>query len=117
MKRIFVAFLLTTILLFTGAVCTNQNGNNDSGVVKTDIVVISDSGFKPESLTVSKNTAVQWINEGDKQHQIVSDGDIRELQSGILEKGNNFTFVFENSGAWKYHCNIHPEIKGEIVVR
>ncbi|MGZ7188671.1 MAG: plastocyanin/azurin family copper-binding protein, partial [Halobacteriota archaeon] len=34
----------------------------------------------------------------------------------LLNTGDTYTYQFNNSGSFPYHCSIHPYMKGTIVV-
>jgi plastocyanin len=36
--------------------------------------------------------------------------------SGTLAPGANYAFTFSSSGTFEYHCNIHPSMKGSVIV-
>jgi hypothetical protein len=69
----------------------------------------------PSQLDVLPGQTVRWTNVSDRTHTITSDD--RLFDSGDLTGGSNFSFTFSSVGTYRYHCTIHPAIKGEIDVR
>ena len=87
-------------------------------------VVIKNLRFNPKMLTVSAGTTVTWKNEDQTAHTVTSDSidstsapAAAKFQSKILNPGDSFTHTFDTPGSYKYHCDIHPYLKGEVVVQ
>ena len=65
---------------------------------------------------------VTWTNlDTDYQHQIINDatatfGQGQIFESNPLERGQSYSFTFNEAGIYYYHCNIHPYMKGTIIV-
>ena len=90
-----------------------NNNQEDSGT--THNIEISGFVFLPASLTISKGDIVIWTNEDSTPHTITSDnGD--ELDSENFRKGETYSHAFDEIGSFGYHCAIHPNMKGEIIV-
>jgi plastocyanin len=65
-------------------------------------------------LTIQKGANVTWKNDDSVQHSIISDSPA--FSSPLLNTGDTYTYQFNNSGSFPYHCSIHPYMKGTIVV-
>jgi plastocyanin len=86
-----------------------------SPAVKSKVINIKSAIFTPASLIVKAGTTVTWINNDAVPHTIVSNsGNL--LNSGKLVSGKSFSFKFVASGVYTYHCDIHPMMKGAIIV-
>ncbi len=48
-------------------------------------------------------------------HQLV--GDNGEFDSGTMAAGATFSFTFKTAGTITYHCSIHPQMKGTVIVQ
>lgn len=96
---------------------TNQSmGNNSSNVTSNpNMISIQNTTFSPNNLTVRSGTNVQWINNDNKQHQIVSDSGA--FQSPILNPGDSYNFYFAKSGIYGYHDALNSTITGTITVQ
>ena len=81
----------------------------DSGAVS-----IVDFAFEPASLEVATGTTVTWTNNGQARHTATADDGT--FDSGRLQSGETFSFTFNTPGTFAYHCEIHPEMTGTIVV-
>ena len=79
-----------------------------------DRVAIKDFAFDPDVTNVEVGTEVKWNNDDPAEHTVTSlDG---RFDSGVLDPGASFTFVFDKPGTYSYRCDIHPSMKGTIKV-
>src|SRR3989338_2002222 len=119
MYKIIPIFLF--LLLFTPFVLGHVTSQND--IVK---VIITDKGFEPNFVSVHLGSMVIWVNEGQKPHWPASDvhpshtlypgSDINKCETGAnildackgLEKGESFSFVFDQKGRWGMHDHLAP---------
>ncbi len=103
----------------------DQAGTTASGnMVAEGTVVVSytDTGFRPERVTVKKGTAVtfrndsatnMWVASGvHPTHKLLPGFD--ELQS--VAKGGTYAYTFVKVGTWQYHNHIKPTDVAYIVV-
>ena len=107
-----VIALLIGIVALSGCTQNQQNQQN----APPNSVVIQNFAFSPNSLTVKTGTTVTWINKDSTTHTITSDNGAF-TSSGNLNNGANYTFTFTKAGTYPYHCSIHPDMKGTIVVQ
>ncbi len=77
-------------------------------------IIIEDLAFKPAEIKVASGTTVRWTNRDDFQHTVRSKEDI--FDSGIMEHGDTFEYVFDVAGAYDYICALHPSMKGRVTV-
>jgi plastocyanin len=70
--------------------------------------------FNPASLSVSTGATVTWVNNDTTPHTVTADDG--SFNSGTIAVGAKFTRVFSTSGTFLYHCTIHPEMTGTVVV-
>jgi plastocyanin len=75
---------------------------------------IVDFAFKPKTLHITKGTRVKWVNKGSVTHTTTSNKGLWD--SGRLAPGERFSRVFRKAGTFKFHCSIHPNMVGKIVV-
>lgn len=90
--------------------------SDNSAVPAPLSVVIKNFAFSPSSLNVKVGTSVMWTNDDAVTHTITSDSGSL-LNSGMLSPGQSFSFTFDRAGSFGYHCNIHPAMKGTVVVK
>lgn len=117
MQKILLAVVLGISLIFLGTICNKSSSPTNTTPVSISSVKIKNFSFNPQSITVSRGTVVTWTNEDSADHQIESDGNLPDLLSGVLIAGNSYSFTFNQAGAWKYHCKIHPTMTGEVIVK
>ncbi len=87
--------------------------SNPTGSGETNIE-ISGFAYNPESITISVGTTVRWTNHDSVPHTVTSDTNL--FQSGNLAKGATFRYTFTNTGTFDYHCEMHPSMKGTVIV-
>jgi plastocyanin len=97
----------------TGAPATQGSKSTPAVQVKTVNVAIMNFSFSPATLTINKGDTVVWVNQDSVFHHILGTG----FESGNLDKGQSFNFIFKTAGTFNYHCTIHPFMKGTIVVK
>ena len=82
-----------------------------------DRIVIADGSFKfePASLQVAAGTEVTWDNQDSLvPHRIASDDG--SFDSEDLHQDDRFSHTFDAAGEYPYHCAIHSQMTGTIVV-
>lgn len=86
----------------------NGNGNNNRQIE------ISNFAFVPSTLTIPAGTTITWVNRDSSNHNIVSDTSL--FNSGILSQNQTYSYTFNQTGTYNYHCGIHPNMTGTIIV-
>ena len=77
-------------------------------------VNIYNHAFAPAQLNVASGTTIRFVNKDTEPHTATADNDL--FDTGELEPGGSFKVYFEGSGTVTYHCELHPDMKGSIVV-
>jgi len=75
---------------------------------------INDHAFDPAQLHIASGTTLTIVNTDPEWHTATADNDL--FDTGVLEAGESFEVYFEGSGTVTYHCELHPDMKGSIVV-
>ncbi len=96
-------------------------------------VIVQDFSFNAATLKVSLGTQVRWTNQGPSDHTATSD-DAGLWDSGRISgnqaggggggggtygggaAGGSYSRTFVRVGEFAYHCSIHPQMKGTIIV-
>jgi len=94
-------------------------------------VLLTDDGFKPKQITISKRTTVTWKNAGNNFHWPASDfhpthreyptdergclGSNFDACEG-LEKNQKYSFTFDKLGSWSVHDHLYPGLTMQIKV-
>ena len=77
-------------------------------------VGISGFNFSPPSVTVTVGDTVTWTNSDDVPHTATADGGT--FDTGTLDNGDSNTVTFSTAGSFPYHCSVHPQMTGTVVV-
>ena len=80
------------------------------------MVLIQNFSFKPAHITIKRGTRVRWINRDSTAHTATANKK-RSFDSGRLGKGQSYTHTFKSAGNKKYFCEIHPFMRGSVVVK
>ena len=96
-------------------------------------VDVRNIAFKPAEITVLKGTEVTWVNfDKDVAHTVTSgeggDKGVPGVKDPAPSKpdgtfdgpldaaGDEFAFTFEEKGEFAYFCEIHPSMRGVVIV-
>lgn len=80
----------------------------------TTTVNIHDGTFDPAQLNVGPGTTVTWTNGDTEAHTVTADDGL--FDSGVIEPGQSYSTWLGGSGTVAYHCELHPDMKGSVVV-
>ena len=97
--------------------CTSSSNPTPGPVTSTasqNSVSIQNYAFSPSTLTIQKGANVTWKNDDSVQHAVVSDSPA--FSSPLLNTGDTYTFQFNSTGTYPYHCSIHTYMTGAITV-
>jgi plastocyanin len=91
----------------TGA--TAETGSSGGGTT----ITIAGFAFDPNTITVSGPTEVTVTNNDSTTHTFtLDDGSVDET----VEPGATVTVTVDVSASTGFHCNIHPQMTGQIEV-
>lgn len=100
----------------TGSQNSNSSSQNQSA--STGSIDIKNMIFTPSQITVAKGGTVTWTNNDTTTHTVVDDlSNVDGPKSGNIEPGQTYSFTFNKTGSFQYHCSIHPSMRGTIVVK
>jgi plastocyanin len=79
--------------------------------------------YNPDTVGTSVGSMVTWKNDDTAPHTVTSgtaqnntltpDG---RFDSGIINAGASFQFLFDKAGEYPYYCTIHPWMTGRVTV-
>lgn len=76
---------------------------------------IAIEGFKfPATINVKAGDSVTWTNNDRAPHTVTADNGSFDKQ--VAASGGSATVTFSTAGTFAYHCNIHPNMTGAVVV-
>jgi Plastocyanin len=89
---------------------------------RTNEVLIKSMEFNPDTITVSVNTTVTWINQDAVPHTVTSNDGLFDSGSIISssEGGNiqgTYGYRFTTPGIYPYYCSYHTSMTGIVVVK
>jgi len=107
---------LIVALAVIAAACSGDNTTTTEGAeVEGERIEIAELAFTPDTLTVATGATVVWVNADEAlPHTSTSDDDL--WSSGNLAGGDEFSHTFDEAGTFAYFCEIHPTMRGTIVV-
>ena len=73
----------------------------------------------PERTEVDAGTKVTWTNRDDAPHTATAADDAqREMfDTGVIKKDKSAAVTFDRPGEYAYICDLHPFMKGTVVVK
>ena len=80
----------------------------------TTTVDISNHAFNPAQLNVAPGTTVTFVNNDTEPHTATADNGL--FDTGVLQPGSSFDVFLDGAGTVTYHCELHPDMQGSIVV-
>jgi plastocyanin len=105
--------LLTLAGVLGAGPLTAAAGPSPAQTSATKNVEVSSFKFSPAGLTVAKGTRVVFSNTSRTAHTATDNG---VFDTGRIKAGRTAVVRFEQRGTFKYHCKIHPFMKGRVVV-
>jgi plastocyanin len=92
-----------------GATGSTETGSGGGGTT----ITIAGFAFDPDTITVSGPTEVTITNNDSATHTFtLDDGSVDET----VEPGATETVTVDVSASTGFHCNIHPQMTGQIEV-
>jgi plastocyanin len=76
-------------------------------------VYVERHAFNPGEVHTGVGQEVLWIFRDSDPHTVTADN--KSFDSGEIRQGE-FRLVFEQPGTYSYHCALHPDMKGRVVV-
>jgi plastocyanin len=91
------------------------------GSAATAHVSIVDFGYSPATITVSVGATVTWTNTGTVIHSVTADGGAFDSSPSCptgpcINPGSSFSHVFATAGTFTYHCRVHSNMHGTVIV-
>jgi amicyanin len=124
MKRALIVWIVVAALIIAAGVYFMLYKNSVTSlpaeqapfnVNAENVIKISGLAFNASEVTIKQGETLTWINLDTMQHQLLSDSG-SEISSGMLNRGQIYAHTFYNRGTYSYHCVIHPDMHGKIIV-
>ncbi len=113
MRRTIQSLTIALAVLACGALAFTQSASGEDATAE---VTIRDDRFTDARLTVAAGTTVTWTHKGNNQHSVSAlEGD---WDSGLLMRGETFSYTFTEPGVYAYLCRQHllQGMRGTITV-
>ncbi len=107
--------IIATLMVFALALLTIFGGATSTAAADV-AVTINGFAFMPATITVPVGTRVVWTNQQSQVSHTVTSDTAGIFDSGVFQTGATFAFTFNQAGTFAYHCNIHPNMHGTVVV-
>jgi len=131
------AVVIASVVIIAGAIVATYvlSGNTNMGVQgsgnsiqqpatatsipsnSTVVKIVANAGsnsFSPNPVEVKVGEPVTWINDDSGRHTLTSKDGI--FNSGIMGRGQSFSYTFDKAGEYPYFCEPHPSMVGTVVV-
>jgi plastocyanin len=94
----------------------------------TVISIVGNSGsnsYNPNSIESKVGDILSWRNDDSSPHTVTSssssssssdNNSITTFDSGVLMRGETFSFTFDMEGEYSYFCTLHPNMVGTVMV-
>ena len=137
MNKAMVAIIVVAVLAIGGWAIYDHNKSNNSSNTSTQnstnnnssasssnqsaasgSIDIKNMMFTPSQISVAKGATVTWTNNDSVAHTVIDDlSNVGGPSSGDIQPGSTYSFTFNKTGSFQYHCSIHPSMRGTIVVK
>jgi plastocyanin len=115
-----LARLILPVALGLSSVLSGCGGSGSSRPPTTlgpNDIEVADFTFAPPTLTVKVGTTVTWhFDQPSAPHNVVSLTTPVLFNSGTPKGTGTYSFTFTTPGTFPYLCQIHPSMKGTIIV-
>jgi amicyanin len=100
MKLVYIVILVAVLAFFSGS-------------AQAADVSIKDYRFQPAQVTIPSGETVTWTNMDAATHDVKFSG----FESPDLKINQQFTKTFDKPGTYDYICELHPGMKGTVIVK
>ena len=128
---VFAAFIIAGAIVatqvLTGSLSFVNDNNADFGLgnlqqnvsstVEEAVRIVGDRGsnsYSPNPVEAKIGETVTWVNEDSAIHTVTSIN--RIFDSGVLFRGQSFSYTFDKEGEYPYFCDVHPNMVGTVSV-
>lgn len=101
----------------------SASGASPQAAGATTVQVVPDANtigaYSPPTVTVTAGQSVTWVFQGAIPHTVTADDN--SFSSGGVSNGfangQTYTHAFPTAGSYPYHCAIHPQMHGTVIVQ
>jgi len=112
-----VALVVLTLAPLVLAACGGSGVSSPPTTLGPDDVEVANFTFTPTTLTVKVGTTVTWhFDQPSSPHNVVALTTPVLFNSGTPKGTGTYSFTFTTAGRYDYLCQVHPYMRGTIVV-
>ena len=104
-RALAAVFAAATLLVITAA----------SAVAADRTVTVQGFAFGPASVTVNVGDTLTWTNQDPAPHTATATNGAFDVE--LAEGGGSGSATMRTAGTFPYFCEIHPNMRGTVVVR
>ena len=82
---------------------------------KPTVVHITMFKFVPATVTVPAGTTITFVNDDDEPHTVTATD--KSFDSDGMDTHQSWKHAFAKPGTTSYFCELHPYMKGTVVVK
>ena len=86
----------------------------DNSTVVRIVANAGSNSFSPNPVEVKVGETVTWINDDSGRHTVTSKNGV--FDSGMMGKGQSFSYTSDKAGEYPYFCEPHTNMVGTVVV-
>ena len=121
----FATLVLLAALVPIAAIGALSHANTgrpaNSGSTASKVVTVEIRGFKfePATVTIQAGETLEWKNEDIVPHTATADEGAQKpaFDSGTIQTGATWRYITQKKGTYNYTCTLHPNMKGEVIVK
>ena len=108
-----VVALAMGVVAFAGAMAAPRS---HAPVPQRHVIEIRGMAFQPAELTATRGDTVLWVNRDIVPHTATASGK-PGWDTGTLSQAERGRVVLRDAGTVHYVCQLHPTMRGTLIVR
>lgn len=82
---------------------------------KPAVVHIKNFAFVPATVTVPAGTTITFVNDDEEPHTVTATD--KSFDSEGMDTHQSWKHAFVKAGTFNYFCEMHPYMKGTVIVK
>jgi len=101
------------LLALTAALGASAGAQGPASTSQVRTVEIVNFAFRPATVEISKGQRVVFANTANVAHTATRAG---SFDTKRIKPGRSAGVRFNQAGTFRYHCKIHPQMRGKVIV-
>lgn len=107
---------ILSLLAVTAVVPASAAVGRSAHTAATKTVILKNISIHPATVRIHAGDSVRWeFKDRPTPHNVTSSGKPRFHSSATRQTGT-YIVRFAKAGTYRYHCTIHPNMQGRVVV-